>query len=424
MTLPDYTGRTFFSAAVQNEWSRTLLQYFARAAAPVIPFQTRISPYSIPSGTYTTAWIGYVLYTGDTDIFRYDYAHIGAGGESQILFDGVQIHAGTGAGASGTVDLSGIGGLSLVAGTVYEVQLQSRLSSGSPETDIYWLGLDHDPSYTTPPTLSNGGTYTAANATAVRDGINEIGEAVAMPIGSFGYEETEADHSDDNEDTRWRGYIVHSHNTLRYRLTTASDHPEGKMRWKIYVNSVEVATDTTQGTFEATADLTALGLTRGTRYEVIVTVRRTGTTSTVHINCDTWLLAEESGNTPASVNIWSHGDTDISAGNLNWYRDTINKIHPGAASPDTPIYYRQPAIKVTGSNKYYLRHVRRYLRYRYDGAGTPEVEYGSGLALSVALSATSGNQSYDLLRITGLALGQYYRVDDVDYAQEADTEGP
>lgn len=414
--IPSYTGRNFFSASIQNEWTNLLLEYYGLSQHIQPAFVHGEDVFNYP-GTGTDQWTGYFFYTGITDTFRYAFTNGGGSATTEIYINDIEIARETTNGLhEDTVDLSTVVGLTLTANTVYQIRVWGENRGATATGEIHWLGLEYDPTYTAPPTFTNGSTYTIANSDDIRDGIIEIQDIVEMPVTGFGMEESEADHSNDDEQTRWIGSIIYTHDTLFYRMVIDSS-TGGNLRWHIYVNGTEAATDTTDGTIEDTADLSSLSLTAGTRYKVEITINRVGTGSTVNLDLDVEMIGLESTDNPPTVTIWSHGDQTVGATGLNKYATLINDIHPGASSPDMPFYWRQPVVRVPSTNKFRIRKLRRYLRYRWDGNQAPELTYGSN---TTTLTSATGNQRYDLKQESSLSRGQWYEVDDVDYCQETD----
>jgi hypothetical protein len=427
MALPAYTGRKYFTAGVSNPYSESLLSSYAWAIAQRSPFSALRSV-----ATGDPLWSGYILYTGDTDTFRYRYNQQSGGiGATTIEVDGTLVHTNTvGNGVTtGTVDISG---LALTPSTVYLVTVHNTGGNSDP----YWLGLSKTINYTAPPTFVDTAVLTDTQLNTLRSGLAELEEAWAMPhtpnvLGRRGDPGPGNGVSlDGDELTVWRGYIHHTHNTLRYRFRCGIGTKEVVVR--IYVNSnnvLEYSASTLNSTQSGTVDISGLSLTRGNFYEAEVTLDRTGTSATLSGFC--WLYEISQVGTAAATPppVWEHGGTNVTHTNLNRYSTLINTIHPGAASPTAPLYYEQPALRTDPSGyRYYIQHRRKWLRYRVrtDVTNrTPEIEYGPRLGYTYALDATAGNHSFDLTTIPkGLGVGQYYVIEDAEFACEYDTEQP
>lgn len=418
MGLPAVLNRKYFSASIMNEYSRSLLTSFAWAVAPRAPFA---GLFGANSGT--GIWTGFILYTGDTDTFRYRLNHT-TSGTSTIKMNGSTIATPSGTGIqAGTVSIAGLG---LTPGTVYSVTLDA-----TGQCDPQWLGLSKTPSYTAPPTFSSGAVLTAAQLNTLRSGLGELEQAWAMPhtpniLGRRGAPGPgNGSTLDGSELVVWRGWFYHAHNTLRYRFRHGINNKT--VHTKIYYNSVGVL-DTGDTTHDITrAGTVALsGLTAGTIYECKVTLYRSGTSNSLRGFCWVYEMGEESSGSATPPPVWAHGGTNVTHTNLNRYGTIINAIHPGAASPSAPLYYEQPALKTEGTSyRYYIQHRRKWLRYRVrivPSGKTPEMEYGPNLEYKYALDNSVGNHSFDLTTLPrGMGLGQYYVLEDSEFACEYDT---
>jgi hypothetical protein len=427
MSLPSVTNRQYFSATLMNAYSESLLTSYAWAIAPRAPFS---GLREAASGT--NIWTGFVLYTGDTDTFRYRLNHTSSG-ISTIKINGSTIATPSGSGVlAGTVSISGLG---LTAGTVYSVTLSSTATC-----DPQWLGLSKTINYTAPPTFSNGATLTAAQINTLRTGLSELETAWAMPhtpnilarLGSPGAGNGYQVDPGGTSPTVFRGFFYHTHNTLRYRIRHGTSVK--KVLSKIYVNNVDITgTDlrhaTTDYTATGTYDLSGLGLTLGNFYEIETTVNVSGTSDNARVFQWMYQLTQESGASVTPPPVWAHGGTNVTHTNLNRYSTIIDAIHPGSASKNAPLFYEQPALQLdTTGYRYYIQHRRKWLRYRIrtDVAGkTAEIYYGPNLASRYALDSSSGNHSFDMSSLPrGMGRGQYYLIEDVEFSCETDTAQP
>ncbi len=412
--LPTFANRNFFSPSAMNRLSDALLEGFGWSVSPVFPFQS-----TLVVGTGASLWTGYILHTSNT--FRYRYTQTGAG-TTTVVMGGITILTRTATGLNSNTFSIAAHGFTL--GTVYTVVLNTTAATS---VDVHWLGESVTPSYTTPPAFANGNVLTPANLTTLRSGIAEVQSCVEMPTASFGWAKRGDPGAGNGEGcdgtgeslTVWRGSIYHTHNTLRYWFR----HGAGvkKVLTNIYVNAVleaSVEEATHDHVVSSTAALT--GLTPGTIYPMYVTVELNGTTARDRVFCHLFSLSEESGNTCTPPPVWAHGGTNISETNLNRYSTIINAIHPGSAAPTSPLYYEQPCIK-TLNTKAVIQHRRRWLRYVWDGSGTPELFYGPNQAFRANLPSGAGNLRYDMDQVPNLVIGSYFLIDDVYYAQESDT---
>lgn len=418
--IPDYSGRTNFSASVHNNWNRILLSQFHRAAGDFTPF-SKLDPEEYTySGSTETAWQGYILYTGLTNTFRYDFTNNNTNSVTRIKVDGTTVKSATGTATdgAGTVTLSG-----LTPNTVYPVTVEGEHTGGGGGVIVDWLGLSHTPTYTAPPTFTTA--FTVSGLADIAAGIAQIEDLLDFPNATFPFEQTTVTHVNDNYDVRWQGTFYYRHDKLFYR----ADNSEEKGEFVVAVNGTEVVNDQTNGTATGTVDISSLGLTIGNRYDITAGVKRHDSASSEELTIGIQYLAFRSALTQTAPTLWAEGDTlddDNVDQDFNWQRDVINRIHPGASSPDVPFIYEQPAIKtpVGGSletdPKFYSRRLKPYLKYVYDGDDTPEVFDISGTSLA-DLSSSSGVQSYDLeTNLVELPPGLLYHVDDVSTAQEAD----
>jgi hypothetical protein len=427
MTLPTYTGRKYFSAGIGNAYALSLLRSFSWGIAPRAPFSTILAATS-----GTPLWTGFILYTGDTDTFRYRLNHT-ASGTSTIKVNGASIATPSGSGIkAGTVDISG---LSLTPGTVYSVTLDATAAC-----DPQWLGLSQTINYTTPPTFSNGNALSVANMNTIRTCLLELETAVDMPHtpnilgrqGQPGPNKGILVQSGDDPHYVWRGFFYHAHDTLAYRIRHGTDAKSVQTQIFYDGNDLTGGSDlrlATHDTYsEGTYDLSGLGLTRGNFYECYTTVGIHGTSAATHVFQWVFKMAETSDVDTTAPPVWAHGGTNVSAANMNAYSDTINLIHPGAASPTAPLYYEQPALKLdTSGYRYYIQHRRPYLRYRLrsDVEGkTVEMYYGNGARYALPASEGGVNYSFDLTKVPGLIRGQYYYIDDAEFCCEFSSAQP
>jgi len=424
MALPQYTGRKYFSASISNTYTRSLLTSYNWA----------ISPRPAFSGLREAAsgdplWSGYILYTGDTNTFRYRYNQASGGtGATTIKVNGTIIH--TNSSGNGTsAGTTSISGLSLTAGEVYSVTVHNTAGS----TDPYWLGLSQTISYTAPPSFSNGNVLTDTQLNTIRTGLTQLESAQAMPHTPNVMGRRGAPGHRNGEEVSgtaimvWRGFFYHTHNTLRYRFRHGMNVKKALTEIKVNSTLVASSEDASLDTVvSGTASLSGLSLTRGNVYEATVELGRSGTSNTTSGHCWVYEMSQETSASATPPPTWAHGGTNISATNMNRYSTIINTIHPGAGSPAAPLYYEQPALRVDDSGyRYYIQHRRKWLRYRVrtDTAGkTVELEYGPNLQYTYALPSSSGNHSFDLTTLPrGMGVGQWYVVEDSEFACEYDT---
>lgn len=429
MTLPTFTNRQYISAGVLNEWQRQLLNGCAWCASPVGAFaMLPDGAYSETNdGTEVTVWDGNLLYTGTSDTLEYLIYMIANGGtntaNAYVYVNNVlvlSIDDDTGHWQSGSVTLSG-----LTANTVYPMRIKAARSGTASAVnltvDVHWLGLSFAPTYTALTTWAAGNAVSITNIHKIRTNILALlSGAPSMPVAPTVVESASDTPSTSDPINVWRGYIKHTHNRLRVRFTGLANNGKGEV--KVYYNGTLVHTftqtndESTQD--KADIDLSGLGLTRGTRYPIVVSMNRAGTSATdIYMECRVILVEENSTYEPTATTPFAMGDT-LSHTDLNLFNTNINRFHPGAASPDAPGYYDQPAVRIGDDRRYTIQHRRGWLRYDYSGSGSPEITAFDESAAEATLP-TDGNE-YLLANATGLGMGSYYTIDDCAYAQEWD----
>jgi len=405
MTLAVATGTKTFSETLMNSYSAALLGAYDWSCGPVFPFQVSSSG----------EWVGYILHT--SNVLRYSLTR---GSDTvTIVINGVTVKTITTGGLqSGTVDLA-TAAPGLVIGTVYTLVVNDV-------SVVWWIGETKTINYTAPPTFADTNVLTAANLNTLRAAILECQSALAWPLPPCPICDVE-DHSGGSNDylTLYKFSFFHVHDTLRYRYR---HHARGyPAETKIYLNGTLVYKHSgDEDWMTGTIDVSALGLTKGTIYYGYVTVEPDGTKRTVSTEGHFMRLTQESAVACAPPPIWAQGGANISAANLTKYGTIIDSIHPAAAAPTLPLYYEQPGVMSTATHKYYLQHRRKWLRYvrKTTGSNTVEICYGPNLKTKADLPGAAGNSSYDLSQIPGLVVGQWYSIDDVEYAQEWSSSQP
>jgi hypothetical protein len=165
-----------FSASEWNDWMARLLECYDRATLGVFPFGlTREVIGEQNSGDWVTVWSGYILYTGDTDIFRYKFSHdvndINKYAETKLTINGVVVFTKTdldSASYDTTIDLSGQG---YTANTVYSVLMESHHAAGATvDLDVVldWLGWTHTEAWVDPTTFTDTTVPAAAAFTSIQ----------------------------------------------------------------------------------------------------------------------------------------------------------------------------------------------------------------------------------------------------------------
>jgi hypothetical protein len=419
MSLPQYTGRKYFSASLSNEYTRSLLTSYAWAVSPRPIFSGLRS-----AQTGNNIWTGYILYTGDTDSFRYRLNHTVAG-TTTIKVNGSGIASVNGSGVkAGAATTAGLG---LTPGEVYSVVLDTDATC-----DPQWLGYSHTISYTSPPSFSNGNVLTAAQMNTLRTCLGQLESARDMPwspnvLARRGAPGHSNGYETDTAVVNFRGFVWHTHDTLRYRIRHGTE--QKKVISKIYVDGNDITgTDLREGTFDNTVagtyDISGLGLSRGSVYEIYTTVDRSGTSNSLRVFQWLFQLSEEAAADATPPPVWAHGGTNVSATNMNRYGTIIDDIHPAAAAPTKPLYWEQPAVRTDPTGyRYYVQHRRKWLRYRVRsdvGGKTTELYYGPNLNLRYALPSDAGNQSFDLSSLK-IGLGQYFYIEDCEFCTEYST---
>jgi hypothetical protein len=420
MGLPSYANRIYFSASLTNQMTLALLADYALALAPVHPFDKTLTVTTI-TGSGQVIWSGYIIHTSNT--FRYSLTV--SGGTVEVRVNATQI-----ATASGNVSTTtSISGLGLTIGQVYAVDVRSTTSSGT--CDVNWLGESKSITYTSPPTFTNGVTATAANLDTVRQSIDDLEAAVAVPPAANFYQEAKRKDEfgiagGDPAQTVWRGSFFHQHPTMFLQFTHGTGYKSVSSKFYYDASLVKNQTDAT--TLVTVTDTSvAVSATLGDIVEAYMTAELTGTSSRSYVFSNMHQVYTYGASTISSPRWFSHGDTGIKAADLNWFRDVINTIHPGAASPTQPIYYEQAAIKSPVSNKLAMVYRHPFLRYLWNGAGnsTPTLKYGPSLndpdspigAVDLPKHATDV-LSYDLSSIPNLVPGDLFYIDDLLFAQQ------
>jgi hypothetical protein len=419
MGLPSYANRTRFSASLTNQMTLTLLADYALARAALHPFDKTLAAVTI-TGTAQVIWSGYIIHTSNT--FRYDL--MVSGGTVEVRVNGTQI-----ATASGNVSTTtSIAGLGLTIGQAYTVDVRSTTSAGT--CDVNWLGESKSITYTSPPTFTDTVTATAANLDIVRQSIDDLDEVIVVPPAANFYQEAKRKDTigmagGDPAQTVWRGSFFHAHDELYCQYTHGADYK--KVRTELLYNSVSLFA-TEEQTAKKTNTQTSLAITGtlGTIVEAELKAGLTGTSGRSTIFSNLHQIYTFRASTIAQARWFAHADTGIKAADLNWFRDVINTIHPGAASPTEPIYYEEPAVKTPDSNKLAMKYRHPFLRYVWNGVGTstPTLKYGPALndpdspVGAVDLPKGSGILNYDLSSIPKLVSGDLFFVDDVAFCQQ------
>lgn len=428
-TLPTITNRTYFPAHVMNTYSQELLELFDWATSPNMPFECLTTQSGGNWGaTGDPIWSGYMLYTGDTDTFHIRYRQwTGGVGATTVEVNGVVAHTNSTGNAlvDTTVDISG---QSLTAGRVYSVTFHN--SSGV--SDPRWAGMQKAITYTALPTFTNGVTMTAAQINTLRTNMVAMQGAKDAPhapnsnakLGSTG--PGGGVDLDGTAQVVWRGYFHNRHDNLTYKLKCGISVKS--FISTIYYNGYTLNT-TTQTGFSVDVENTRaitdhFSPTRGQMYPCYVELSRSGTSNVTKGFCHSKYLYESSDTTCTPPNYWAHGDTDIGKTHMDKYGAVIDLIHSGAASPDAPLYFEHPAVKTNSSTEWRIDHRRPWLRYRGVTGDNVKLKYGPNFGTRVNLTNDGGNQSYNLQQIQNLVVGQWYIVEGVEYAQEADDEQP
>ena len=372
---------------------------------------------------------GYILHQYNTLYYSVvDYAHL------TLTVNGVGV---TLTGNTGSATLTG-----LTAGNVYMVTLKS--SANNAGVNYIYEGLTE--TYGDGPT-----TFTGASAAQVVTGLNLVRDytddllnLAQCPPTVFQRANAHRDSWDRDEDNAvvvWDGWLRHIHNSAEYRFIHAVIGGVGgneKVSTALLINGTTVLTrkngypadagqtvitrhydaghgqDSRCEEVYGTLDISGLGLTVGTWYRWTLRISGAGTSKPMGLDGTAIWLAE-TGGTPTSATptagyerFWVDGAKTATEANLNTFVTSINALHPGAASPTSPMYYDNP-VQWQFDTTWYTNRRSKYLAYRWRGNGTPEISVREA---KYAMPAKTGNQYADIDKVPNLFYGQRFGVDD------------
>ncbi|MEE8306119.1 MAG: hypothetical protein V3R81_02580 [Gammaproteobacteria bacterium] len=430
--MPTFTSGEPFSASKMNDVSRTLRTLKAVADMERVPFRE-------VDGAAT----GYIQHAFDT----LDYTI--TGGTFTVTYAGQSIGNITG---DANFDLSTLGTPPTV-GQVYAVVL--TVFSGSPV--LRYMAERFEPAYVAPPTFTNGVTLTAANLNSVADRTDtliNLGNANPASMIFTTNDNTSWNREDDTIFTVWRGWLRHTGDDVVFRVSHDAESvltPTMTSVFELYVNGTRAVRRlvndpipsgwdiTSYGGgahnpggnrsgehIRGTADLSSLGLTLGTVYLWEVKQEGTGTSKTMDLHMRlNYIATSASGASWSDLPTWAHAGQNVSAARLTLYSTAINRLYPGSGSEVSPLYYDNQAQFVFDSDdKRYMRKTQKFLIYRWTGTTTSRPEITSNpigsIGIKHALRAETGNQWADLDRVQGLGYGDFFFLDDCDYAQQTD----
>lgn len=424
--VQNYSGITFFGASRHTEWVDELGNLFGIASQAVAPFSKNRDWYAYGAST-STAWEGHFVFTGRTQTLTYTIEDNNTEGLTELVVNGTVVESWNGVSGShnGTEDLTSLG---LTIGQAYNVTVRGRkLASNDASVKIHWLGFEHTPSYTSPPTFVATDELTYAKMEDIVDGINEIKECESMPPYTFPYHEHSAGLNSATPVDVYIGNMYHTHDKLRYRVFNDSS-TSTKGEAVFYINGVEVGTERGQDYADGTIDISGQSLTRGTKYEVKVAMRRYDSSTTENVTIGVYELVQvnDSIGIPAPPS-WSAGDLVDDHTEQNWFATMIDRMHPNVTTEPSnyvPLFYAQPVVKVSPEGKWQWTRCAPTLHYKYDGdvSGTPEIfDDKGGVGTSIA-SLSTGNelQTYAIdTQIPAHYVGKIASGDDMDYCQES-----
>lgn len=343
-------------------------------------------------------------------------------------------------GNTGAATLSG-----LTVGNVYTV----TLTANSDEAGVNYIYESLTETYGAGPT-----TFTGATAAQVvtylnqaRDYTDDLLNLAQCPPTVFQRASAKADAWDREEDgtiTVWDGYLRHIHNEVEYKFIHAAIGRVGgtfNAVTRIFVGGTKILSRKTRDAAAAnqtvtprgydvghgqdarceevygTVDISGLGLTVGTWYRWTVTIGGANTSASMGLWAETRWLAETGGTPTVSTptagydRFWEQGEKTGTAANLNTLVTAINDLHPGAASPSSPMYYDNP-VQWAINTTWYMNRRSKYLLYRWDGTGTPEI---SAKEAGYSMPTKAGNQYTDIDKVPNLFYGQRFEIDDCDF---------
>lgn len=413
----DYTGHTYLSSSKYEAWVKDLSMLFSLASRPIAPFSKLLEWFEYDHLVIQNAWRGLFVYTGVSNILSYTIEDENTNGLTELVVNGSVVASWDGiSGAhNGTVTLAG-----LSAGSAYEVIVRGQDTSGNngASVQVHWLGITNTVTYTVPPTFANASTVSYTDLSDLVDCMNEIAANRMIPSATFPYHQETNGHPNDTPIDIWIGNIVHTHNTLKYRIFNDSGSSD-KIEMVFYINGIEVGTERGQDRAEGSINITAQGLTLGSKYEIKVAARRYDSASIeTSITGIIWLVEENTLESIPDQTILSRDEVFNDADLLNWFSDVSKSIHPLSPTKTVPMFYESPIVKVSPQGKWYWRRSKNNLYYKHDGSeGTVELLDKDGNSLD---TLSSGDiQIYDF----GNSLPNHYigleiQGDDADYMQE------
>jgi hypothetical protein len=421
-SLSPVINRRHFSGTQMNAYSQALLQMYAVAVAPRFPFfKARLDDGKYASGD----WEGFIYHVSNAFRWR---STLAAGGRILIRVNGTQIVDTNSDGANGTTDISS---LSLNLTQIYSVETDI---TGMGYVD--WLGEVITVAYTAPPTFTDGNVLPPTTLSDLRSRILDLGTLAVMPCSPCEHVKVSDaiyGKSSDRGGSLYAAkmeFVYTGADQLNYRISHGSEH--GQVNTIFTIDSTNVLTIsevTGEKTHQAIADLSAYmsGFTLGSFHELKLRTKVENTDKKIPTFCKIYWIAFESTYAPATTpNIWEHGDQDIDQTNLSWYSNLLKALMPGSGSTQAGLYYEYPAVRTNNyfddshlsiHNSYTIRHYDKYLHYEPLSGETPQLTFSSSKA---SLEEDDGDHICDVDKYN-VGYGEYYQVDNVNYALEAPT---
>lgn len=354
-------------------------------------------------------------------------------------------------GDTGTASLTALG---LTVGESYPV----TITAGGSTVTVRYVEEYHSETYGSGPTAFTSGDSAAtivSNLNEIVDYTDQLVNLAQTPVMAFcPYSGGASGWDRENESI----FSIHSwwfrytHDVLAfkyYHSVQSHDTESARSRITIEVNSTVVAklrmgTNTYTGVTATTenipynagngawgmaenvtgiVDISGLSLSVGTWYKVEIKQEGTGTDHNMDLVCRvSWLSNIPDAPSWTTQPIFEHGDQNNIDYNFetyfNLWRTGINYLHPGAASPSSPLYFDNPVQWDYGPTKRHQDRRKPYLVYAPDSdGGTPQI-FATGVTHS--LKGGSGVKTISLEDVDGLFDGDRFYVDDVVFAQQVD----
>lgn len=423
---PAFASGELLSASKLTRYNQLLLACKAVADRP-----RAVAVEVVPGNGNTTT--GYLYHQYDSLVYYVeDYTN------ATLTVNGTGVSL---TGVSGTADISG---LSLTVGQVYTV----TLAAASADVKARYIYETHTETYGTGPVSFTGNTaaQVTTNLGIVRNYVDDLINLANVPPTAFvevSHDEGGWDRVNESEFTVLTGWLRHQADTLQFKYwhqVVSGGTSSAKSKITISINGSEaialrIGDSTYTGatvtlyptsasvshgqwgraeTVVGTVDISGLSLTVGTWYKYEIKQKGTGTDKNMDLTFRAEWLAEASNSpTWASLQTWVPGAKTASDTNLNKFVTAINYLHPGAASPTSPIYYDN-LVQWYLDDDWHMNRTGKYLIYRPSGTGKPNVTYGGN---SFSLVNGTGNLVYDLDKIPNLFDGMRFAIDDCAFGK-------